>query len=209
MLLYRATKGVKMAYFGLSTPIIAKLDEKNNTYTDGFKCGKATGTSVTPNYNESSLYGDNSLAEYVKEFSFADVTASVTELPAVAIEILFGHKVTKKGSGDNATVAIEYDVNDNANYVGYGFFASEIRDGKTYYSACWLPKVKFAEGADQYNTKGESIEFSAPELTGKAMADNSGKWRYIETEFTKTEDAIAWLYDKANMTPASSGSSTP
>lgn len=181
-----------MAYFGLSTPVIAKLG--NSGYSDGFICGKATGTSITPNYNESSLYGDNSLAEYVKEFSFADVTASVTELPSAAVSVIFGH-TTDSSSGE-----VNYNVNDNANYVGYGFFASEIRSGVTYYSACWLPKVKFAEGADSYTTKGENIEFSAPQLTGKAMADDSGNWKYIKQNLTTTEAAIAWLKSKANIT---------
>ncbi|MBP3297931.1 MAG: major tail protein, partial [Lachnospiraceae bacterium] len=63
-----------MAFYGLSNPYMAKLDAEAETYSDGFRCGKAISTAVTPNYSSQSLYADNSEAERVDEFVNASVT---------------------------------------------------------------------------------------------------------------------------------------
>lgn len=168
-----------MAYYGLSHPIIAKLDVGKGTYADGFKCGSAIGTDINPQYNDADLYGDNVLKEAVKEFKYADVTLNVTNLPIAAATVMFGHTV------DAAKKKITYNANDVANYVGYGFYVSELVDGVTSYNAAVLPKVKFAEASDSYNTKGDTIEFKTPSLAGKAMANEAGEWKIVETFDTK------------------------
>lgn len=183
-----------MAYYGLSNPIIAKRTEDvgGDTYSDGFQCGKAVETSVTPNYSEASLYGDNTLAEYAKEFSNADVSLGVTTLPAEAITVVFGHtKDTESGE-------ITYGAGDAAATVGYGFYVTEVVNSVNSYVACWLPNVKFTEAAESYTTKGGSIEFQNPTLEGKASADSDGNWKYKKT-FTTEAAAIAWLKEKAEI----------
>lgn len=183
-----------MAYYGLSKPIIAKrtADVSGDTYTQGFQCGKAVGTSVTPNYSEAKLYGDNVLAEYAKEFTEADVTLEVTTLPAEAVTVIFGHtKDTESGE-------ITYGANDNAATVGYGFYVTEAVNGVNSFVACWLPNVKFTEAAESYTTKGDSIEFKTPSLEGKASADSDGNWKYKKT-FTDEAAALAWLKEKAEI----------
>ena len=57
-----------MANFGLSRPIIAKLNTETGKYSDAVKCGKAINTTVTPNYNTASLYADDAQQEQVEEF---------------------------------------------------------------------------------------------------------------------------------------------
>lgn len=181
-----------MAYFGLSKPYIAKLNVEAGMYSDGFRCGEAVGTEVTPNYNEAFLHGDNRLVEYVKEFKDADVTVTVTTLPIKAAETMFGHTV------DEEKKSITYNVNDAANYVGYGFCVQEMKDGIVTYPAVWMPKVKFADSAESLTTKGESITFGTPSISGKAAADAQGNWRYKQTFATEAE-ADAWLQEKANI----------
>ena len=182
-----------MAYYGLSNPFIAKLNVAAGTYSDGFQCGKAVGSEITPNYNEGSLYGDNELAEYVKEFKDADVTLTVTELPIEAAKVMFGHTVSEP---DNT---ITYGTADNANYVGYGFCIQEIKDGVVSYPAAWLPKVKFGDPTESFTTKGDSITFGTPQVSGKAAPDSSGNWKYKKS-FTTEAEAVAWLKEKANIT---------
>lgn len=184
-----------MAYYGLSKPVIAKrtANPAGDTYSDGFLCGKAVGTSVTPNYSEASLYGDNELAEYAKEFSDADVSANVTTLPIEAVTTMFGHTY------DESTKMVTYAAADKANAVGYGFYATESVNGVASYVACWLPNVKFTEAAESYSTKGSSIEFQTPTIEGKASADSKGAWKYKQT-FTTEDAAIEWLKTKAGIT---------
>lgn len=189
-----------MAYYGLSNPWIAKYDVKTQSYSGGFKCGSAVGTDVTPQYNEAKLYGDNVLKESIKEFKYADVTLNVTELPIVAADAMFGHKV------DTETNKITYNASDVANYVGYGFYASETIDGETTYIAAILPKVKFSESADSYATKGDSIEFKTPSLSGNALANESGDWKVKQT-FKKEDEAIAFIKEYLGVTDTSTDTS--
>lgn len=184
-------------FFGMSTPIIAKRTDTNGTesYSDGFICGKAIGTDVTPNYNEASAYGDNVLAEYAKEFKDADVNLNVTTLPSEAVTVMFGHTINQ------TTGEIIYGAGDSANEVGYGFFANEQVNGEKKYLACWLPRVKFTEAAESYTTKGDSIEFKNPSLSGKGYADNAGNWKHKMTFDTEAE-AVAWLKEKAGIVTA-------
>lgn len=83
-----------MAYFGLSNPYIAKYLSDGN-YTEGFKCGNAVSTSVTPAYNEGSVFGDNKQTEYLKEFKNAAVEAGVTSLPLIANQSFLVMKSTE------------------------------------------------------------------------------------------------------------------
>lgn len=180
-----------MAYFGLSNPYIAKYLSDGN-YTEGFKCGNAVSTSVTPAYNEGSVFGDNKQTEYLKEFKNAAVEAGVTSLPLIAKSVLFGHEINGNEEISN--------TEDAANYVGYGFISNEMIKGKRQYGACVLLKVLFAEGADSYATKGDSITFSTPTISGTAIAIDDGKWRKKKFFDTKKE-AEAYIEAILNITP--------
>lgn len=180
-----------MACYGLSHPIVAKLGSTG--YSDGFACGKAVNVSVTPNFTEASLFGDNELTEYVKAFKDADVVLGVTTLPSAALTVMFGHTI------DTDTSEVEYGSQDNPGYCGFGFYTSEMVDGVAKYGAVWLPKCKFSESAESYTTKGDSITFQTPSLSGKALADADGNWKYGKS-FTSEADALTWLKGKANIT---------
>lgn len=191
-----------MAYFGLSKPIIAPWTA-DNTYAAGqiFQCGKLTETSVTPNSKEGSLYADNGLAEYVREFTDADVSTTIDQLPYNAATILFGH--TLSGTGTNPTVIHKAD--DSSPYVGYGFIVDKIESNVKKYQACVLLKVKFSEGAQTYTTKGDSITFGTPAITGKAVAQESdNKWKIVSPDFTTAAEAYNWV-----LTQFGGGSADP
>lgn len=178
-----------MAQYGLSKPRIGKLDPATGTYSKVFRCGKAVSTGVIPNYSEASTYGDNQLAEYLKEFKNADVAMGVTRLPIIALETMFGHEV------EEDTGNIIYSINDSANYVGYGFCVNEMNEGVQSVTACFLPKVKFTESAESYETKGDSIVFKTPALAGKAAANAKGEWKEVQT-FATEDLADAWIQKK-------------
>lgn len=175
-----------MANFGLSKPWIAELNAENDTYSKGFKCGSAMSTSVTPNFNEASLYADNQQKEYVKEFKNATVAVGVDRIPIKAAPILFGHTVAED---EEETSKSE----DSSNYVGYGFITAEQVDGVKKYRACVLLKVKFSEGEESFTTKGDNIVFSAPTLSGIAIANNSGEWRKKSPYYETEGEADKWI----------------
>lgn len=190
-----------MANFGLSSPFMAKLNVSTGAYSGGFRCGKAINTDVTPNYQSASLYADNSLGEYVEEFVDADVNVGTDRLPAGAAEVLFGH-TTDAESGEETSSA-----NDSGNYVGYGFWVASMEDGVKSYIGIVIHKVKFSEGEEGFETKGDNITFQTPSLSGKATALDDGTWRTKSKKFASIAEAESWVKEKLNITDTSSQSS--
>ena len=168
-----------MAFVGLRKPFIAPLTD-GTTYEKPFFCGKAIGITITPSYAEGGLYGDDVQAEYDKEFRYADVSLNTTTLPKEAHEKMFGHKTED-------TDVVVHNVDDEAGYVGMAWISLEKVGGKTSYVANFLPKVKFAEPAGDYATKGENIEYKTPTITGRALANDEGVWKKTKACTSETE----------------------
>ena len=176
-----------MAYVGLRKPIIAKLMDDGTTYDEPFAFGKAIGLQVTPNYAEGSLYADDGQAEYDKEFSYAEITLNTSTIPIEANEKMFGHTVTEKN--------VKFNADDQNNYVGVAWISVEKVGGVRSFIGNFLYKVKFSEPSEDYATRGESIEYKTPSITGRASASNNGDWK--ETEAFATEDeAKTWVDEK-------------
>lgn len=181
----------KGAYnFGFSKPIIAKYNYDSSTgkisYTDAFQVGEGVNTSVTPNYANARLFGDNICVEEINEFVSAAVSLGVTRMPLKAAEVLFGHTID-----DSVALTEISNADDVAGFVGYGFTAKNS-DGT--YDACVLYKVKFAEGEDSYQTKADSITFKQPTLSGSAFANDETKdWRIKKYGFTSETAAETWV----------------
>jgi hypothetical protein len=104
--------------------------------------------------------------------------------------LLLGHTVT--------ATTLTANSNDVAPYVGVGFYGSVVRGGLTKYRAIWLYKVMFGEGADESKTKGESIEFTTPQIEGTIMQLTNGDWK-TEQIFATEQLAVTWLNEKAGI----------
>ena len=179
-----------MAYVGLRKPIIAQL-KSDGTYDDPFAFGKAIGLQVTPNYAEGSLYADDGQAEYDKEFSYAEVTLNTSTIPIIAHEKMFGHTVTEKN--------VKFKGDDQNNDVGVGWISVEKVNGVRSFIGNFLSKVKFSEPSEDYATRGESIEYKTPSITGRASTVDGGDWKETETFGTEAE-AKSWIYGKFGKT---------
>ncbi len=181
-----------MANFGLSRPIIARFDAEKGTYSDVMKCGRAVNTSVTPNYNEAHLNADNMQVDEIVEFKNATVELGVDTIPVKAGEIMLGHKIGEDGAETSNT-------EDSGEYVGYGFITAERVNENTQYRACFLPKVKFREGAESYQTKGDSIQFSTPTLSGVALGNDKKDWR-VKSPYLRTEkECDDWIMSQMGL----------
>lgn len=188
-----------MANFGLSRPWIAELNTETGTYSNAFNLGKATNTSVTPEYAEGSLYADNQEAEYAKEFKGATVTVGTDTLPIIAKTVVFGHRTGEEGEEIS-------NANDSGKYVGYGFISREMINGVKKYMACIVLKVQFNEGEESFETKGDSITFKTSSISGKAkvigVAYGNVKrddWRIKSPTFETEEEADQWIQTKFNV----------
>lgn len=185
-----------MAYVGLRKPIIAKRTGKGK-YEDAITFGKAVGVNVTPNYAEGSLNADDEQAEYDKEFNYADVTLNTSTIPLEGQEAMFGHTV------EEAKRNVKFNISDQAGYAGVAWLSVEKIDGTRYYVGNFLPKVKFSEPSEEYSTKGDSIEYKTPSISGRAFAEDDGMWKEIQ-KFDTEEEALAWCNGKfTGVNPAS------
>lgn len=182
-----------MAYIGLRKPYVAKHNRANNSYSDGFKYSHAVSLSITPNYAEASLYGDDMQVEYEKAFTNAAVSLGTTSTPIQAASTMFGHEV------DTANNKVIYKATDDANYVGLGVIAPEKVDGENKFVALIVLSAKFADSAESYTTKGDSLQFNTPTIEGSAVAaDDSGKWK-ITRVFDTEAEAEAFVKDFLNI----------
>lgn len=185
-----------MAYMGLRKPIFAKL-KSDGSYDTPITCGKAVGLTVTPNYAEASLYADDGQAEYDKEFTYADVTLNTSTLPTAIHSTLFGHTVDENN--------IKFNTDDESNYVACAWVSVEKVDGVRKFIANILFKVKFSDPSEDYSTKGESIEYKTPSISGRASALDDGAWKEVE-ECTTAAAALTWINTQLGVTTSTQAS---
>ena len=79
---------------------------------------------------------------------------------------------------------------DEAPYTAIGFRAKKA--GGTY-KYIWLYKVKFAIPSENYQTKGDSIEFTTPEITGKFIKRPDGLWKAEHVALPSESAAQSWF----------------
>ncbi len=181
-----------MAYVGLARVVVAKYSELGGEpiYSDGIRFGKAIKIKIDPKYEDVSDYNDINDTDEEQEFSYADISLNTSETPKEAESILFGHEAS------GGTV-ISKDT-DRSGYVGIGVRARSVVGGKRKYVALWIHKAKFTDGSQEYETKGNSIEYKTPVTDGEAVPDINGEWR-TKKIFDTAEEADAWIDAKAGI----------
>lgn len=175
-----------MAYFGLRKPYIAKYDKLTGRYSDGFKCAKAVKFDCTPSYVSGSISGDDEVAEQETAFKDAAVTLGTTDLPLEAADVCFGHTVDKQ------TKKVIKKTTDESNNVGVGVIVPQVIDGQRSYVGFIVTCVKFQESAESFTTKGDSITFSNPSISGTAIADKDSQWE-VKQAFTDPDEAETFV----------------
>ena len=177
-----------MAKIGLSNLLWAKLTEAQDgtpTYDGAKTLGKAVSANVSITNNSATLYADNVLAESDTSFQTGTITCGVdNDLDATFAELL-GHTITEAGT-------VTKSAEDTPIWVGLGRIITKMVSGVLYYKAEVLYKVKFAEPSQDDTTKGESIEFSTPEIEGTIATLANGKWCTSQT-FTEKSDALEFI----------------
>ena len=181
-----------MAIIGLKYPIAAELtDESGPTYDTGIVIGKGIAANITIEGGEANiLYADDAPAESDTSFQGGTIELGIDDLMDAVYAKLLGHTFS-----DDVIVA---NVNDQAPYFGVGFYKSRVKSGIRTYRATWIYKVQFSEPADSANTKGETIEWQSPTITGAITALANGTWKTQKT-CSSEADAIAFIEAIANI----------
>lgn len=175
-----------MATIGLRDLYRAQITVGENgkeTYGTPVRMAKAISAELSVEVAEAILYADDGADEVVKEFVSGELTLNVNDLLPTDLAALLGQ------TQDDDSVLYASDT-DEAPYVAIGFRARKA-GGK--YKYIWLYKVKFAIPDESYQTKGDSIEFTTPEIVGQFIKRDDGLWKAEHVAEPTNEVATAWF----------------
>ena len=191
------------ANVGMQHPVMALVDTytpgTSITYKDGMVVAEAVSANISWNRASDTFRGDdveldsdNGVQGYTLEFEPSGLKDAVRA----------------KMMGETL-VNTEYEVNSTTPPdLGFGYMRVMRETGNngvisTTYEGWWFQKLKFGITSEETRTKGESIEWRIPTLTGIGAGvnlDNSGVLKYaVHYTFSSGDDCIAWLDSKAGI----------
>ena len=154
-------------------------DAGKEEYGSPVRMAKAISAELSVEVAEAILYADDGADEVVKEFVSGELTLNVNDLLPADLAALLG----QTQDDDKVLYASE---NDDPPYMAIGFRAKKANG---QYKYIWLYKVKFAIPSENYQTKGDSIEFTTPEIVGQFIKRSDGLWK--AEHVAKPDDTIA------------------
>lgn len=174
-----ATIGLRDLY---RAPITVGSDGSEQ-YGTPVRMAKAISAELAVEVAEAILYADDGADEVVKEFVSGEITLNVNDLLPADLAALLG----QKQDDDNVVYASD---TDEAPYFAIGFRAKKTGG---MYKYIWLYKVKFAIPDENYQTKGDSIEFTTPEIVGQFIKRDDGLWKAEHVAMPDNEVAANWF----------------
>lgn len=188
-----------MAQIGLTNlwyGLLTEGEDGTPSYAGAKSFGKAVSAKVDVSTNDATLYADDALAESDNSFQSAKVTLGVSDDDMTIFAEILGHKVAESGG------EMVRSADDAAPWVGLGRVVTKMVNGKYVYKGEFLYKVRFAEPSQEDSTKGESLDFSTPEIEGTAATLANGQWSAAQVFDTKTA-AVTWVKGKLAAKAAS------
>lgn len=176
-----------MALIGLNHFFYSHLTEAVDgtvTYDGPKTLGKAVSANVSITNNSAALYADDALAESDTTFQSGTITLGVDDDRETTFADLLGHTIT-----DGEVV---YNANDTAPWVSVARIIVKLVENVKVYKVEVIRKVKFSEMSSANQTKGESVEFSTPEIEGTIATLKTGAWKITKT-FASQDAAIAYI----------------
>ena len=164
-----------MAKIGLKYPAFATIGDVVETGT----IGKAVTSNLNITVSDVKLFGDDGVAESDRGFQSGTIELTTTDLSTEVQGTLLGHEVT-----EGKLVA---KASDLPPYVKFGFYAMKQVNNVRSWRAIILHKVQFGEPSDENTTKGETVAFGTPSITGTILTDDNGAWKTEQTFETESE----------------------
>ena len=172
---------------GMMYPVFAPLathtDGSMPTYGTGFVIQEARNATVTREYQNNPLYGDDRIVDDDNGMTGLTISFESTGLSNTDRVKLLGEEAygtTGQWVSDNETP-----------WGGFGYIRKMRTNGTKSFEAWWTLKIKFQEESQATATKEGSITWNTPTLNGRAAGlyvDSSDKLRY---QLHQTFDTIA------------------
>ena len=183
-----------MAKIGFKRLVWAKMltepEDAIPTYEAGKVMGKAVSSNLAITNAEGELYADDALAEYIKEFSSAKLTAAVDNIPLENQAQMYGSRYQ---DGE-----LQHWADDNPPYAGVGGHQVLLIQNVRKYRAWVFPKTKASVPDEDDTTKGNSISFGTQPIDMTIMRPEFGPWKRVK-EFETEAGAKAYVDTLLNV----------
>ena len=185
-----------MAQVGLSKPFYAMYAMSSGSvyYSSGDVLAKAVNADIAPDTGDANVfYADNGPAESAAVFSGGTLTLDIDHLSYSVAGALLGLTPTQSSTPSGGYV-LAYKAGTVAPSVGVGLVFKNIVGGSAEYVGVVLHKVQFNVPELSQATQGESIEFTAPQLTATILRDDTTDevWK-TEGYFSSESDAVTFV----------------
>ena len=172
---------------GMMYPVFAPLathtDGSMPTYSAGYVIQEARSATLTREYQNNPLYGDDRIVDDDNGMTGLTVSFESTGLSD-------SDRVTMLGEEAYGTTA-QWVSDNETPWGGFGFIRKMRENGTTKFEAWIVLKIKFQEETMSTATKEGSITWNTPTLNGRAAGlyvDSSDKLRF---ELHKKFDTIS------------------
>ena len=160
------------------------------TYSAGKVIGRMVSANLAIQSAEGELYADDMLSEYISEFSSADFTAEVDNIPLADQATLYG--------ATYASDEFKATYTDAPPFGGIGGIQILLVRGVRKYRAWFFPKARASMPDWDATTRGDSISFGTQPIQMKIMTPLYGPWYYLK-EFTTEAAAKAYIDTKLGV----------
>ena len=199
-----------MAIKGLTTPVIGDYENTGGTvtYSNPLVASQAVEYSATVETGDDNpFYADDGIKENDKgTFVSGELSLSTADLPQDLSKRLLGtttrtDSVPATVAGGDEAVSVTVQVFDDAAkapYLGVGVVETHQIDDADVFRAVFFNKVYFNIPENAATTKGETIEWQNPTITGVIQRSDEvgedGTHPWMEDAWLQSKaEAIAWL----------------
>lgn len=169
---------------------------ETETYGTVKTAAKAMTLSVNVNRSNVKGYADDAAAESDLSFIDGSMTLEGDDLSNETIADLCGATLD---SGTGGTGDLTFKEDDNPGYVRFGTVVPMVKAGTRAWIGLIFTRVKFAAPEDNYQTKGQNVEFRGWSMSGDIMKNSAGVWKIQSARKTSEADALTWL--ASNLAP--------
>lgn len=174
-----------MAHIGLKDLYVSKITETDgvSVYGTPYRLAKAISADLSVELITAKLHADDAVDENIREFDSGSLKLNINDILPEQLALLLGQTV----DGDNVVYS---KAIDEAPYYAVGFRAKKPGG---YYKYLWLYRGQFTIPSESYKTKGESIEFTTPEITYEFEKRADESWRAEVVALPNSAVAAAWF----------------
>ena len=181
-----------MATIGMDKLFYAEITEDadgNETYGEPIQMAKAISGDLTVELVEANLFADDGLAIVIKDFKSGTLVIGTDDLKKSVVMALTGATLDENG----VLIATSEDIGKPVAIV----FRAQKPGG--LYRYFWFYRVQFGFPGTKLQTKGDSITFQTPSITGTVLrrnkVDGQGKHPW-KAEVTEGDEVPATVFEK-------------